>query len=102
MNESFLALSVPVDTLTPSFLNPSFYAPNYLALDTALRQRCDATTLRRATGRLGPSRSASIYQGKSPKGGSSSAGRINLVMPKTLTGFGLSPSKDFVPIGSEK
>ena len=102
MNASFLVQLVPIDALTSSFLNPSFYAPEYLALDKSLRQRSDATTLRHATGRLGPSKSPTIYQGKSPKGGSSPKGRINLVMPRTLTGFGLSPSNDFVPTGSEK
>ena len=96
------SLRIETELLTADYLNPFYYRSEFILLDKYLRRRGDSKSLGELIGRTGPSRGPTIYQGKSPTGGTASDGRLALVMPRMLTGRGLERGNDFVPPSIEK
>ena len=96
------SLKIETELLTADYLNPFYYRSEFILLDEYLRRRRDSKSLGELIGRTGPSHGPTIYQGKSPTGGTASDGRLALVMPRMLTGRGLERGNDFVPPSIEK
>jgi hypothetical protein len=102
MTSLHIGMDIEPSLLSGQFLTPYFYSPDFVELELLLKQRKDCQTLGSLTGRTGPNlNKPTIYQGKSPSGGTAAYGRIGLIMPRMLTGGGLSDCRDFVPEGLE-
>jgi hypothetical protein len=74
------SLRIETKLLTTDYLNPFYYRSEFILLDEYLRRRGDRKSLGELIGRTGPSHGPTIYQGKSPAGGTASDGRLALLI----------------------